>query len=154
MGVSSPVPQRESTYQLGVCGTEYTPDGAFAEHVRAACAAASAAVLGLIRREEGLLGALGGLRHYFLLARGDLFTSLLDSAREELGRRADELSVPRMQGLLELGAPPSPKSMTLNLIFLNSRKKSLKGLRGCCVPHFSLQCRNICALKPQKTLEP
>ena len=76
----------------------------------AACAAASAAVLGLIRREEGLLGALGALRHYFLLARGDLFTSLLDSAREELGQRADELSVPRMQGLLELGALPCARS--------------------------------------------
>ena len=46
---------------------------------------------------------LEGLKHYFLLDRGDLLAAFLDTAEAELAKPAVDISVPRLQSLLELG---------------------------------------------------
>ncbi len=55
-------------------------------------------------RGGALQAALGALKAYLLLARGDTLTTFLDTADAELARPAAELSASRLQSLLELGA--------------------------------------------------
>ncbi len=59
--------------------------------------------LQLLLRECGLLQRLAGLRRHFCMAAGDAALFFMDSAEEELGKKADALSVPYLQQLLDLG---------------------------------------------------
>ena len=85
-------------------GAEYDADGAYARHIAAAAAGAAAALLARVTRGGALQSALGALKAYLLLARGDTLTTFLDTADAELARPAAELSASRLQSLLELGA--------------------------------------------------
>ncbi len=85
-------------------GAEYDADGAYARHIAAAAAGAAAALLARVTRGGALQAALGALKAYLLLARGDTLTTFLDTADAELARPAAELSASRLQSLLELGA--------------------------------------------------
>lgn len=83
----------------------FDPEGARHEAaIQAAFAAASTALLTLLHSELGLPGTLAALRQYLLLAQGDLLGAFLDSAEEELAKPAPQVSVIRLQSLLDLGA--------------------------------------------------
>jgi len=43
------------------------------------------------------------LKHYFLIDRGDLLLSFLDSAEAEMAKPQQHVSLPRLQTLLDLG---------------------------------------------------
>lgn len=73
------------------------------QHINQAFAAASAALMELVTRREGLPDMLQAFKSYFLLARGDLFTTFLELAEAELERNAADVTVTRLQSLLELG---------------------------------------------------
>lgn len=75
------------------------------QRINQAFAAASAALLSHLTHEAGLHDTLAALKHYFLLARGDLFAVFMDGIEPELDKSASEVSLTRLQSLLELGAP-------------------------------------------------
>ena len=60
--------------------------------------------LQLLLRDCGLLDRLAGLRRHFCMAAGDAALFFMDSAERELGKKANALSVPHLQQLLDLGA--------------------------------------------------
>ena len=78
-------------------------DGTYVQHINKAFAAAAAALMELMTGREGLPDMLQAFKSYFLLARGDLFTTFLDLAENELERNATDVTVTRLQSLLELG---------------------------------------------------
>ncbi len=80
----------------------------YVQHIKAAFASASSALLELMTKREGLPELLRAFKSYFLLARGDLFTTFLELAEAELERNAADVTVTRLQSLLDLGVPPSP----------------------------------------------
>jgi gamma-tubulin complex component 2 len=67
-----------------------------------------------MQRELGLGSTLVALKHYFLLDRGDLVMTFLDTAEGELAKPATEASLARLQAQLDLGVlpvstrPPNP----------------------------------------------
>ncbi len=73
--------------------------------------AASAALMELMTRREGLPDMLQAFKSYFLLARGDLFTTFLELAEAELERNAADVTVTRLQSLLELGEAHSGEDL-------------------------------------------
>lgn len=87
-----------------MCHAEYSANGMYVQHINAAFAAASSALMELMMVREGLPGMLGAFKSYFLLARGDLFSTFLELAEAELDRNAADVTVTRLQSLLELGA--------------------------------------------------
>ncbi|KAK9817974.1 hypothetical protein WJX72_005158 [[Myrmecia] bisecta] len=89
---------------------EYDAGEAYVAHIEACFRAASAALLGLLQRELGLGDTLAALKHYFLLDRGDLLISFMDTAEEELAKPATDVSVARLQALLELAVRTSSAS--------------------------------------------
>lgn len=93
-----------SSMRYGRWGAEYDAEGTYGRHIDAAAAGAAAALLGQVTRGGALDAALGALKAYLLLARGDTLTTFLDTADGELGRPAAEVSTSRLQSLLELGA--------------------------------------------------
>ena len=48
---------------------------------------------------------LQALKHYFMLDRGDLLLSFLDTAEDEMAKPLQQASLPRLQTLLDLGEP-------------------------------------------------
>ncbi|KAK9863562.1 hypothetical protein WJX84_003827 [Apatococcus fuscideae] len=86
---------------------EYDEAGTFVRHMEAAHEGASRAALELVRGQLGLLQVLEALKHYFLLDRGDLLAAFLDTAEAELAKPAVDISVPRLQSLLELAVRAS-----------------------------------------------
>ena len=73
------------------------------QSIQLAFATSSQALLGLLQHDLGLNNTLAALKHYFLLDKGDLLVSFLDNAEEELSKPASEVSVIRLQSLLDLG---------------------------------------------------
>ena len=82
---------------------EYSTDGAYVLLIHQAFAAASASLMELMMQRKGLPDMLQAFKSYFLLARGDLFTTFLELAEAELERNAADVTVTRLQSLLELG---------------------------------------------------
>ncbi|KAL3137516.1 hypothetical protein ABBQ38_004802 [Trebouxia sp. C0009 RCD-2024] len=81
---------------------EYS-SGGFMQSIQLAFATSSQALLRLLQHDLGLNNTLAALKHYFLLDKGDLLVSFLDNAEEELSKPASEVSVIRLQSLLDLG---------------------------------------------------
>lgn len=75
------------------------------QSIQLAFATSSQALLRLLQHDLGLNHTLAALKHYFLLDKGDLLVSFLDTAEEELAKPASEVSVIRLQSLLDLGQP-------------------------------------------------
>lgn len=96
---------RSGCFESHVHAAEYDAEGAYARHIEDAAARAAAALLARVTVGGALAGALGALKGYLLMARGDTLTTFLDTAEAELGRPALEVSASRLQSLLELGAP-------------------------------------------------
>lgn len=80
---------------------EYS-NGGFMHSIQLAFATSSQALLRLLQHDLGLNNTLAALKHYFLLDKGDLLVSFLDNAEEELSKPASEVSVIRLQSLLDL----------------------------------------------------
>ena len=51
------------------------------------------------------VSVLQALKHYFMLDRGDLLLSFLDTAEDEMAKPLQQASLPRLQTLLDLGEP-------------------------------------------------
>ena len=81
---------------------EYS-SGGYLQSIQLAFATSSQALLRLLQHDLGLNNTLAALKHYFLLDKGDLLVSFLDNAEEELSKPASEVSVIRLQSLLDLG---------------------------------------------------
>ena len=56
-----------------------------------------------MQNELGLPSLLLALKHYFLMDRGDLLMTFLDTAEDEMGKKLSSGSLPRLQTLLDLG---------------------------------------------------
>ena len=94
----------QQCYSLRRRPAEYST-GSYMHNIQAAFATSSQALLQLLQHELGLNNTLAALKHYFLLDKGDLLLTFLDTAEEELSKPASEVSVIRLQSLLDLGKP-------------------------------------------------
>ena len=99
-----PIAVVDSTSQTHCACAEYG-SGNFMQNIQSAFTTSSAALLQLLQQELGLNRTLAALKHYFLLDQGDLLVSFLDTAEEELSKPASQVSVIRLQSLLDLGKP-------------------------------------------------
>ncbi|CAL0302822.1 unnamed protein product [Lupinus luteus] len=74
----------------------------YLECIKAAYKFASGELLNLIKEKYDLLGKLQSIKHYLLLDQGDFLVHFMDIARDELARKPDEVSVEKLQSLLDL----------------------------------------------------
>ncbi|XP_050206801.1 gamma-tubulin complex component 2 isoform X2 [Mercurialis annua] len=63
---------------------------------------ASSELLNLIKQKYDLMGKLHSIKHYLLLDQGDFLVHFMDIARDELAKKLDEISVEKLQSLLDL----------------------------------------------------
>lgn len=74
----------------------------YLECIKAAYDFASGELLNLIREKYDLMGKLRSIKHYLLLDQGDFLVHFMDIAREELTKKTEEISVEKLQSLLDL----------------------------------------------------
>ncbi|XAR48358.1 hypothetical protein NMG60_11031165 [Bertholletia excelsa] len=74
----------------------------YLECIKAAYEFASGELLTLIKEKYELMGKLRSLKHYLLLDQGDFLVHFMDIARDELSKKPDEISVEKLQSLLDL----------------------------------------------------
>lgn len=74
----------------------------YLEFIKTAYDFASGELLNLIKEKYDLMGKLRSIKHYLLLDQGDFLVHFMDIARDELARRPDEISVEKLQSLLDL----------------------------------------------------
>ncbi|KAL0340821.1 UNVERIFIED_CONTAM: Gamma-tubulin complex component 2 [Sesamum radiatum] len=74
----------------------------YLECIKAAYDFASGELLNLIKDKYDLMGKLRSIKHYLLLDQGDFLVHFMDIAREELMKKPDEISVEKLQSLLDL----------------------------------------------------
>ncbi|KAA3467127.1 gamma-tubulin complex component 2 isoform X5 [Gossypium australe] len=103
----------------------------YLECVKAAYEFAGGELLSLIKEKYDLIGKLRSIKHYLLLDQGDFLVHFMDIAREELLKKHDEISVEKLQSLLDLAlrttaaaADPCHEDLTCCV----ERSSVLKGL--------------------------
>ncbi|XP_019104417.1 gamma-tubulin complex component 2 isoform X2 [Beta vulgaris subsp. vulgaris] len=74
----------------------------YLECIKTAYDFASGELLNLIREKYNLLGKLRSIKHYLLLDQGDFLVHFMDIAREELTKKNEEISVEKLQSLMDL----------------------------------------------------
>ncbi|XP_077239980.1 gamma-tubulin complex component 2-like [Tasmannia lanceolata] len=74
----------------------------YLECIKAAYDFASGELLNLIKEKYDLMGKLHSMKRYFLLDQGDFLVHFMDIARDELVKRPDDISVEKLQSLLDL----------------------------------------------------
>lgn len=74
----------------------------YLECIKAAYEFSSTELLNLIKEKYDLLGRLRSIKHYLLLDQGDFLVHFMDIARDELAKRLDDISVEKLQSLLDL----------------------------------------------------
>ncbi|KAL3027884.1 hypothetical protein AAZX31_03G081500 [Glycine max] len=74
----------------------------YLECIKAAYNFASGELLNLIKDKYDLTGRLRSIKHYLLLDQGDFLVHFMDIARDELAKKPDEVSVEKLQSLLDL----------------------------------------------------
>ncbi|GFZ14546.1 Spc97 / Spc98 family of spindle pole body (SBP) component [Actinidia rufa] len=74
----------------------------YLECIKAAYEFASGELLNLIKEKYDLMGKLRSIKHYLLLDQGDFLVHFMDIARDELSKKPDEISVEKLQSLLDL----------------------------------------------------
>ncbi|CAH8381024.1 unnamed protein product [Eruca vesicaria subsp. sativa] len=74
----------------------------YLECIKAAHEFASTELVNLIKDKYDLIGRLRSLKHYLLLDQGDFLVHFVDIAREELNKKVNEISVEKLQPLLDL----------------------------------------------------
>ncbi|KAL2539723.1 Gamma-tubulin complex component 2 [Abeliophyllum distichum] len=91
------VPIAENSKLTSVGSTHH-----YLECIKAAYDFASGELLNLIKEKYDLMGKLRSIKHYLLLDQGDFLVHFMDIAREELMKKPDEISVEKLQSLLDL----------------------------------------------------
>ncbi|CAK7325974.1 unnamed protein product [Dovyalis caffra] len=74
----------------------------YLECIKAAYDFASSELLNLIIEKYDLMGKLRSIKHYLLLDQGDFLVHFMDIAWDELTKKLDEISVEKLQSLLDL----------------------------------------------------
>ncbi|KAL2319472.1 hypothetical protein Fmac_028441 [Flemingia macrophylla] len=74
----------------------------YLECIKVAYNFASGELLNLIKEKYDLTGRLRSIKHYLLLDQGDFLVHFMDIARDELAKKPDEVSVEKLQSLLDL----------------------------------------------------
>ncbi|KAG5376690.1 hypothetical protein IGI04_041286 [Brassica rapa subsp. trilocularis] len=74
----------------------------YLECIKAAHEFASKELVSLIMDKYDLIGRLRSIKHYLLLDQGDFLVHFMDIAREELNKKVHEISVEKLQSLLDL----------------------------------------------------
>uniref|UniRef100_A0A3Q7F5M3 Gamma-tubulin complex component n=1 Tax=Solanum lycopersicum TaxID=4081 RepID=A0A3Q7F5M3_SOLLC len=74
----------------------------YLECIKSAYDFASGELLNLVKNKYDLMGKLQSIKHYLLLDQGDFLVHFMDTAREELMKKPDEISVEKLQSLLDL----------------------------------------------------
>ena len=72
-----------------------------------ACSLSSRALLKLLQERHGLSFHLRSLRRFFLLEHGDFFIQFMDTAEDELRVEVKDITVSRIQNLLQLAIQTS-----------------------------------------------
>ncbi|GAB2287127.1 Gamma-tubulin complex component 2 [Dionaea muscipula] len=72
------------------------------ECIKAAFDFASSELLDLMKEKYDLMWKLRSIKHYLLLDQGDFLVHFMDIARDELVKRSDDISVEKLQSLLDL----------------------------------------------------
>ncbi|KAK6911764.1 Gamma tubulin complex component, C-terminal [Dillenia turbinata] len=117
--------------------TSFDSNHQYLECIKAAYDFASGELLNLIREKYDLMGKLRSIKHYLLLDQGDFLVHFMDIARDELMKRIDEISVEKLQSLLDLAlrttaaaADPCHEDLTccVERSSLLKRLGTLKGL--------------------------
>ncbi|CAN1262172.1 Gamma-tubulin complex component 2 [Linum perenne] len=116
--------------------TSFGSDHHYLECVKAAYEFAGNELLNLIKERYDLTGKLRSIKHYLLLDQGDFLVHFMDIAREELSKNLDEISVEKLQSLLDLAlrttaaaADPCHEDLTCCVVSI---------LPQTCVPRFLL----------------
>ncbi|XP_021734335.1 gamma-tubulin complex component 2-like [Chenopodium quinoa] len=74
----------------------------YLECIKTAYDFSSGELLNLIREKYDLMGKLLSIKHYLLLDQGDFLVHFMDIARDELTKKTEEISVEKLQSLLDL----------------------------------------------------
>ncbi len=72
------------------------------DRIERASRLSSRALLDFLLEDNQLLGRLRSLKHYFLVDQGDFFVHFMDSAEDELRRSTANISIPRLEFLLDV----------------------------------------------------
>ncbi|GMN43786.1 hypothetical protein TIFTF001_012984 [Ficus carica] len=91
------VPASENT-KLMSFGTNHH----YLECVKSAYDFASGELLNLVKEKYDLMGKLRSIKHYLLLDQGDFLVHFMDIARDELTKKLEDISVEKLQSLLDL----------------------------------------------------
>ncbi len=92
-----------STKQDGVLELSYRMDSiTFLSFVDSMYQSASHALIRLIQDDFNLFESMRTLKRYFLLDQGDFFVNFLDTAEEELSKRASQVSMSQIQHWLSM----------------------------------------------------
>ncbi|KAI0511838.1 hypothetical protein KFK09_012470 [Dendrobium nobile] len=82
--------------------TSFGSDHHYLECVKIAYDFASCELLNIVKEKYGLIGKLRSMKRYFLLDQGDFLVHFMDIAMEELVKRPEDISVEKLQSLLDL----------------------------------------------------
>ncbi|KAJ6798877.1 gamma-tubulin complex component 2 [Iris pallida] len=82
--------------------TSFGSNHQYLECIKAAYDFASGELLNLIKEKYDLIGKLRSMKHYLLLDQGDFLVHFMDIARDELAKRPEDISVEKLQSLLDL----------------------------------------------------
>lgn len=74
----------------------------YLECIKTAYDFASGELLNLVKERYDLMGKLRSIKHYLLLDQGDFLVHFMDIAGEELSKRSDDISVEKLQSLLDI----------------------------------------------------
>lgn len=78
------------------------PDCSFYNRIDTAYTYANRTLLQLLVQDQQLISRLQSIKHQFFLDQGDSFTHFLDLASHELGKKAKNVSITKLQSLLDL----------------------------------------------------
>lgn len=111
----------------------------YLECIKGAYDFASGELLNLIKEKYDLMGKLRSMKCYLLLDQGDFLVHFMDIARDELAKRPEEISVEKLQSLLDLAlrttaaaADPCHEELTccVERVSLLKRLATLKDLES------------------------
>ncbi|KAF9366693.1 hypothetical protein BGX34_010368 [Mortierella sp. NVP85] len=95
--------------------------GNLVDSIETAYQYANKQLLDLLLKKEQLLGRLRSMKRYFFLDQSDYFTHFLDLAADELKRPWREMSLTKLQSLMDL-VLRNPSSITVNDVFKEDLK--------------------------------
>ncbi|KAG0361519.1 hypothetical protein BG005_008109 [Podila minutissima] len=101
--------------------------GNLVDSVEEAYQSANTKLLDLLLKERQLLGRLRSMKRYFFLDQSDYFTHFLDLASAELKQPSREVSLTKLQSLMDL-VLRNPSSVTVNDIFKEDLKVDMSHL--------------------------